>query len=91
MQDTARAVVSLLFSGALTRFRRIRFVLSHAGGPVPIMAGRMRDYAPPELAGNLPPEGIEEALRRFHYDIAVGGHRPAIAALTSLVPTATRP
>jgi 6-methylsalicylate decarboxylase len=87
-QDTARAVVSLLFSGALARFRRIRFVLSHAGGPVPVMAGRMRDYAPPELAGNVPPEGIEEALRRFHYDIAVGGHRPAIAALTSLVPTA---
>jgi predicted TIM-barrel fold metal-dependent hydrolase len=86
-QDTTRAVISLLFSGALARFRQIRFVFCHAGGSAPIVAGRMRDYGPPELAANLPAEGIEAALRRLHYDIAVGGHRPAIAALTSLVPT----
>jgi predicted TIM-barrel fold metal-dependent hydrolase len=86
-QDTTRAVVSLLFSGALARFSRIRFVLCHAGGSVPVVAGRMRDYCPPELAENLPAGGIEAALRGLHYDIAVGGHRPALAALASLVPT----
>ncbi|WP_270936295.1 amidohydrolase family protein [Falsiroseomonas oryzae] len=86
-QDTTRAVISLLFSGALAQFRRIKFILCHAGGSVPVVAGRMRDYAPPELAGNLPDDGIEAALRRLHYDIAVGGHRAAIAALTTLVPT----
>ncbi|TMJ67531.1 MAG: amidohydrolase, partial [Alphaproteobacteria bacterium] len=33
--DTTRAAVNLIFSGALERFPRIRFILPHAGGLVP--------------------------------------------------------
>jgi 6-methylsalicylate decarboxylase len=40
--DTTRAVVNLIFGGAIERFPRIRFVLAHAGGLVPYFAWRCR-------------------------------------------------
>ncbi len=39
--DTTRAAANLLFSGALERFPRIRFILPHAGGLVPYFAWRL--------------------------------------------------
>src|SRR3954464_1798009 len=33
------------------------------------------------------PHGVDYELKRLYYDIAVSGHRPAIAALTNFVPT----
>ena len=84
-QDTTRTVMSLLFSGALTRFRDIRFIFCHAGGGVPVIADRMRQYGPKEAIEKLP-DGVDYELKRLYYDIAVSGHRPAIAALTSFVP-----
>jgi 6-methylsalicylate decarboxylase len=39
--DTTRAAVNLLFSGALERFAKIRFILSHAGGTLPYLAWRL--------------------------------------------------
>ena len=39
--DTTRAVASLLYSGTLTRFKNIRFIFAHAGGAVPMLAGRI--------------------------------------------------
>jgi 6-methylsalicylate decarboxylase len=38
--ETTRAVASLLRSGAHERYANIRFVLAHAGGTVPYLAGR---------------------------------------------------
>ena len=40
-QDTNRAVVSLLLSTTFTRTRDIRRIFSHAGGAVPMLAGRI--------------------------------------------------
>lgn len=84
-QDTTRAVISLLFSGALTRFKDIRFIFCHAGGSVPVVAARMTQYGPKDLIERLP-NGVDYELKRLYYDIAVSGHRPAIAALTSFIP-----
>ena len=39
--DTTRAVVNLVFGGAIERFPRIRFVLPHAGGVIPYFAWRL--------------------------------------------------
>jgi 6-methylsalicylate decarboxylase len=84
-QDTTRAIESLLFSGTLTRLKDIRFIFCHAGGTMPAVAARMTHYAPKNFK-DLLPDGVEYELKRLHYDIAVSGHRPAIAALTALVP-----
>ena len=85
-QDTARAVTNLLFAGAFARFKDIRFIFTHAGGNVPMLLGRMHQYGPKDMAEKVP-NGIECELKRLHYDIAGTAFRPAIAALTSLVPT----
>ena len=83
--DTTRTVISLLYSGTLARFRNIRFIFSHAGGTLPVVAGRIINYAPKDLANNAP-NGVEYELNRFYYDLAISGNRPAFAALTQLVP-----
>jgi predicted TIM-barrel fold metal-dependent hydrolase len=85
-QDTTRAVTNLLFSGSFAKFKEIRFIFTHAGGSVPITVVRMHQYAPKNIAEKIP-NGIEYELKRLHYDIAGTAYRPAIAALTSLVPS----
>jgi len=50
-----------------------------------MVAGRMHDYAPKDIAEKAP-NGIDYELKRLYYDIAGTAYRPAIAALISLVP-----
>jgi predicted TIM-barrel fold metal-dependent hydrolase len=85
-QETARAVTNLLFTGTFSRFKDIRFIFTHAGANVPMLLGRMHQYGPKNIAEKVP-NGIEYELKRLYYDIAGTAYRPAIAALTSLVPT----
>lgn len=85
-QDTTRAVTNLLYTGTFTRFKGIRFIFTHAGGFVPMVLGRLHQYAPRNIAEKVP-NGIEYELMRLYYDIAGTAYRPAIAALTSLVST----
>jgi len=85
--DTGRAVASLLFSGAFARYRDIRFIFSHAGGPVPALAGRMVNgsRARKDLE-EIAPQGILAELKRLHYDTANSTTKPTMAALLELVP-----
>ena len=86
--DTTRAITSLLFSGSFARFRDIRFIFSHAGGTLPMLAGRLSQYSAEmkDLVAKMP-NGIEFELKRLYYDIASSANPPAMAALMKLVPT----
>jgi 6-methylsalicylate decarboxylase len=86
--DTTRAVTSLLFSGSFARLRDIRFIFSHAGGTLPMLAGRLSHYSAQmkDLVDKVP-NGIEFELKRLYYDIASSANPPAMAALMKLVPT----
>jgi predicted TIM-barrel fold metal-dependent hydrolase len=86
--DTTRTITSLLFSGSFARFRDIRFVFSHAGGTLPMLADRISKYSAQvkELADKVP-NGVEYELKRLHYDIASSASPPAMAALMKVVPT----
>ena len=85
--DTTRAVTSLLLSGTFARNRAIRWLFSHGGGTVPMLAGRM-DYffaARPD-SKTIAPDGYEAEFRRLYYDTANATHPSAMASLLKLVP-----
>ncbi|MGH9761391.1 MAG: amidohydrolase family protein, partial [Blastocatellia bacterium] len=84
--DTTRAVVSLLFSGSFARLRDIRFIFSHAGGTIPMLAGRIAQLEHPADLNKTAPNGVEYELKRLHYEIANSANRSSISALTNLVP-----
>jgi predicted TIM-barrel fold metal-dependent hydrolase len=70
--DTTRAVVNLIFSGAIERFPRIRFILPHAGGLVPYFAWRL-SVSPmiDKRLEQITRDEVYARLRRFWYDNAL--------------------
>ena len=83
--DTTRAAVNLLFSGALERFPKIRFILSHAGGTLPYIAWRL------SVASMIDPrlkqrsrEEIFASLKTFWYDNALASGPQPMGALSRI-------
>lgn len=87
--DTTRTVASLIFSGALERHPRIRFVLPHAGGTLPMLATRIANIGaiPPVMGprSKSPPDTLK-ALAGFFYDTALSTAPHQIAALRAIAP-----
>ncbi len=87
-QETTRTTLSLIVSGTLLGHRRVRFILPHAGGTLPMVAGRISQAT--RYVDDLSmkaPQGIVYELQRLHYDIAISANRSAMSALMNLVPT----
>lgn len=84
--DTTRAVMSLLYSGTLSRCPHIRFIFSHAGGTVPYIGHRMCRLEAQEEFARLLPNGAMADLTRQYYDTALSANEPALAALEKFVP-----
>jgi 6-methylsalicylate decarboxylase len=85
--DTTRTIVSLLVGGTLAQMRDIKWLFSHAGDTIPMLAGRIESFF--DRAGNrdrFAPDGIEAEFRRLYYDTANATHPSSMAALTSLIP-----
>jgi 6-methylsalicylate decarboxylase len=83
--DTTRAAVNLLFSGALERFPRIRFILAHAGGLLPYFAWRLSvsPMVDPRLP-QWPREKVLEGLRRYWYDTALSPGAQTMGTLAAV-------
>src|SRR5260370_3006326 len=67
--DTTPAAGHLIFSGALQRFPRIRFILPHAGGLLPYFTWRLS--VSPMIDARLPQlsrEQVHASLKQFWYD-----------------------
>jgi predicted TIM-barrel fold metal-dependent hydrolase len=85
--DTARTIASLLWSGTLSAQPDIRFIFSHGGGALPMVAERViaMGFVDPALAAKVP-EGAPAALSRLYVDTASTTGEPAMAALTAWLP-----
>lgn len=83
--DTTRAAANLVFSGTLERHPQLKIILSHAGGTLPYLVGRL------SLMGMLPhlrekaPQGAPHYLRRFYYDTALSANPHTLRCLRELV------
>src|SRR5580658_8854097 len=83
--DTTRAAVNLLFSGALERFAKIRFILSHAGGTLPFLAWRLS--VAPMIDKRLKQRSraeIFEGLKTFWYDNALASGIESMGTLSRI-------
>jgi predicted TIM-barrel fold metal-dependent hydrolase len=72
----------------LRRWRDISWVFSHAGGTLPVLAGRIRtlvSYQVKNLA-EVAPEGIDAEFRRVYYETANSAYKPTMDALLDYVP-----
>ena len=86
--DTTRTIVSLIVSGAASKYPNIRFIFSHAGGTITSVAGRLLGAAaPPDaFSRSAEPDSRLYHLRRFYYDTAGSSNPVAMTALKTLVP-----
>jgi predicted TIM-barrel fold metal-dependent hydrolase len=84
--DTTRAIVHLLYSGTFSRCPNIRFIFSHAGGALPMLAGRIAAVAGTrkEIAARMP-NGAEFELKKQFYDIVNASNRISFNAIRELV------
>ena len=85
--DTTRTIGSLVFSGASQKYRDISFIFSHAGGTMPFLIERFtRLPLSDRRHAKFTPEVVMAEFQRFYYDTAQAAHRPALSALTSVIP-----
>jgi predicted TIM-barrel fold metal-dependent hydrolase len=84
--DTNRAVASLLFSGTLTRYPDIKWIVCHCGAAVPLLAGRWVTTHADRLFKEKIPNGIDAELKKLHYDVALAANKPHLAALFAYLP-----
>ena len=87
--ETTRVLVSLLYSGTLTRCPSIRFQLSHLGGTVPFLAHRLASLTirEPRFAAAVNGDPLER-LRAIYLDTAQADNAPALEATLALTDAA---
>ena len=83
--DTTRTIASLVYSGTTTKFPDIRFIFSHAGGTLPMLAHRIDESGPKAMKPNVP-GGVPAAFTKLYYDTASAANPAAMAALMKTVP-----
>jgi len=86
--DTTRAILSLLVHGAFVKYPDIRFIFSHGGGTIPILAARAEALSrfAPNRSEFAPDGSIMPILRKQFYETANATSAPMVAALKAFIP-----
>lgn len=85
--DTSRTVINMLFSGIFEKFNNKKFIVPHAGGTIPYLAGRINLYETlmPALKENIP-KGAYHYLKNLYYDTAMSTSMATLKCLHEFVP-----
>lgn len=90
--DTTRAIASLVFTGASSRYQDVRMIFSHAGGTMPFLIERfLQQKRASDLDPNIPRSSLGaldpiKEVSRFYYDTAQSTHPAPMSALRKVVP-----
>jgi 6-methylsalicylate decarboxylase len=84
--DTTRAVAQMMYSNRFARTPSVKFILSHAGGVIPYLAGRFTIVDEMKvIPGGERRETTAATLRRLHYDTALSFSPPVLNMLREVV------
>jgi len=84
--DTTRAVASLLYSNTFARTPDVKYVIAHAGGTVPYLAGRFGVVDTMDvIPGAAERSSAAETFRRLYWDTAISWGEPVLRLLRSVV------
>ncbi len=96
--DTTRAITNMIYTGAIDRYKKIKFILSHAGGALPFLAWRIALLEYQQTKKSLKFQAIYDflmtkrgpsaglnALSRLYYDTAVAANPMALRSVQELV------
>jgi len=87
MFDVTRCITSLLFRGTFTRYPDIRFIFTHDGAALPMLADRItRNATVVKSAGFATKEAAMAQLKRLHYDVTTSTSRASLKGATALFP-----
>ena len=84
--ETTKVATNLIFNGVTTRYPDIKFIMSHAGGTLPMLAHRIAMFDKQTKFKDNYPEGALAHIRRFYYDTALSGHPAPLNILREFVP-----
>ncbi|WP_030186765.1 amidohydrolase family protein [Streptomyces sp. NRRL S-813] len=79
--ETARTVIDYILSGAATRYPRIRLIVPHLSGVLPLLTERVQAFPSPLGDERDGRPTVTEILGQFYYDLAGMPTKQQIAAL----------
>jgi 6-methylsalicylate decarboxylase len=85
--DTCRSVTDMLYAGVLSRHGNIKFILPHAGGPLPTLAPRLGSIGTlpwVRHAPELTQDSVRTQLARLYFDTAIAGTASSIGPVLEL-------
>ena len=85
--DTCRTVTDMLYAGVLNRYNNVKFILSHAGGPLPALAPRIATIGTLDWVRHAPEltqESVMTQLARLYFDTAIAGTAASIGPVLEL-------
>ena len=89
--NTARTIMSLMVSGTLRKFPRIRWIFAHGGGVMPLLIERIKGLRAWPAVGDAGlaavfPDGIAAEFQRLYFECAQAYAHPNFDAIRTFVP-----
>ena len=79
--ETTKVATNLIFNGVMEQFSDIKWILSHAGGTLPMLAHRIAIFDTRTKFKDKYPKGALHYIRQFYYDTALSGDKAPLDAL----------